>query len=87
MSTEGEGLKAALTGAQMQTKHTDLKEWRMTRLRRVLGRCSCHGGAARLLSPLGAAGLEFLAVSEDARRARVQLDEELRELVLGEHGL
>lgn len=40
-----------------------------------------------LLSPLEGGSFEFVAVSVDARRAGVQLDKELGELVLREHGL
>lgn len=40
-----------------------------------------------LLSPLERGAFDSLAVAEDAGRARVQLDEELGELELGEHGL
>ena len=47
----------------------------------------CPAASVRLLSPLEGRGFEFLAVSVDARRAGVQLDEELGELVLREHRL
>lgn len=40
-----------------------------------------------LLSPLEGGAFDSLAVSVDARRARVQLDEQLGEFVLGKHGL
>lgn len=40
-----------------------------------------------LLSPLERGRLESLAVTVNARRAGVQLDKELGELVLREHGL
>lgn len=46
---------------------------------------SCPRYLCPLLSPLERGGFEFLAVSVDAWRAGVQLDEELREFVLGEH--
>lgn len=49
---------------------------------RPMSRCLCP-----LLSPLEGRGFEFLAVSVDAWRAGVQLDEELGEFVLGEHRL
>lgn len=40
-----------------------------------------------LLSPLEGRGFEFLAISVYARRAGVQLDKELGEFILREHGL
>ena len=44
-------------------------------------------GSTASLSPLERGGLDSLRVAARARRARVQLDEELRELALWEHGL